>query len=265
MLGLKAETMQSYASAWGWVRKVQQCYLCGAAVPAMSNRGNKRRCDSCRATYVASKAKSRTPADRRRWREAQYARAGKVLLTREERWGTQRAESLRRQRPHVQLGRYRHYAEQPSTVDGARLILQALIRKLLVTRCDAEGVRLATIEYRARYANDPAFRAVQKAKTAGQKKKRGVLVSPDGSLTTEVIRRLFATTSMCPYCDRLMQSREKTLDHMEPVSRGGQHVLGNVTVCCHSCNSRKRSIPWARWMDRLPPHIAARFVVERAA
>lgn len=122
-----------------------------------------------------------------------------------------------------------------------------------------------TVEYATKYRTNPAFRAQQKAKTAGQKKKRGVLVSPDGSLTGEVIRRLFATTSVCPYCDRLMQSADKSLDHIHPVSRGGQHTLGNVTVCCKSCNARKRDAEWGVWLQRLPAHIAARFTQPAAA
>lgn len=152
-----------------------------------------------------------------------------------------------------------HYGEAPINQAGALAILQATLTRLLDQRCAAEGVSPDSVEYRAKYNLFPAFRAKEKAKTAGQKKKRGVLVSPDGSLTPDVVRRLFAMASMCPYCDRLMVSRDKTLDHLHPISKGGTHTLGNVTVCCYSCNSRKQAMTFDQWLRRLPPGVAARF------
>jgi 5-methylcytosine-specific restriction endonuclease McrA len=167
--------------------------------------------------------------------------------------------------PRVQLGHFRANGEAPSTVSGARLILKDTLLALLLQRCEDQGLRRDSVQYSVKYNTNPAFRANEKAKTAGQKKKRGVLVSPDGSLTPQVIRRLFATTSTCPYCQKLLSSRGKELDHLTPVSRGGTHTLGNVTVCCKSCNSRKRNKPLVAWLASLPPHIAARFTRSRAA
>lgn len=42
---------------------------------------------------------------------------------------------------------------------------------------------------------------------------------------------------LCAYCGR--PSKELTLDHIVPVSQGGNHTLDNITVACKSCNSRK--------------------------
>lgn len=41
----------------------------------------------------------------------------------------------------------------------------------------------------------------------------------------------------CQYCSS--QTRDLTLDHVVPRSRGGQHTWDNVVSCCHSCNRRK--------------------------
>jgi 5-methylcytosine-specific restriction endonuclease McrA len=235
-------------------------------------------CDQCRqsgeaerhrnnARYASGEkppTKEYNRAYRAKEREARIA-AGWVPMHKQKAEAAARREARRVADPKVQVGHYRKHGESPSTVDGARAILKHTLITLLQLKCDEAGLLRGTVEYAAKYRTNPAFRAKQKAKTAGQKKKRGVLVSPDGSLTPEVVRRLFATTSMCPYCDRLMRSDDKSLDHMHPVSLGGLHTLGNVTVCCKSCNARKRAAPFAAWMQRMPPHIASRFEVHRAA
>ena len=42
---------------------------------------------------------------------------------------------------------------------------------------------------------------------------------------------------ICQYCRR--QTKELTLDHVSPRSRGGQHSWENVVSCCFTCNRRK--------------------------
>jgi 5-methylcytosine-specific restriction endonuclease McrA len=37
--------------------------------------------------------------------------------------------------------------------------------------------------------------------------------------------------------------RERTLDHIVPLSRGGTDTLSNVCCCCRSCNARKQARP----------------------
>jgi hypothetical protein len=52
--------------------------------------------------------------------------------------------------------------------------------------------------------------------------------------------RLFVRDrNICAYCgDRLAES-ELTVEHVTPVSRGGQHMWTNVVTACRSCNTRK--------------------------
>lgn len=40
----------------------------------------------------------------------------------------------------------------------------------------------------------------------------------------------------CAYCGAEGPS---TLDHIDPISGGGEHTIGNVVPCCRSCNSSK--------------------------
>jgi 5-methylcytosine-specific restriction endonuclease McrA len=49
-----------------------------------------------------------------------------------------------------------------------------------------------------------------------------------------------------------LRYRERTLDHVIPLSRGGADELSNVVLCCRSCNSRKGARPvrqYAVWKD----------------
>lgn len=44
---------------------------------------------------------------------------------------------------------------------------------------------------------------------------------------------------ICAYCGNQFNESELTVEHIVPVSRGGQHVWTNVVTACRSCNTRK--------------------------
>jgi len=76
-------------------------------------------------------------------------------------------------------------------------------------------------------------------------------VYADGSLTVEAMRHLFGAARRCPYCsDRFTKSR-KSLDHVEPISKGGAHSIRNVVICCLDCNLRKGAQTFAEWIETL--------------
>ncbi len=43
----------------------------------------------------------------------------------------------------------------------------------------------------------------------------------------------------CQYCSTALSTREATLDHVLPRSRGGKTLWDNLVCCCASCNRRK--------------------------
>lgn len=45
----------------------------------------------------------------------------------------------------------------------------------------------------------------------------------------------------CAYCGK--KSKRLTMDHVVPVSKGGQHVMANIVPACQPCNSRKGARP----------------------
>jgi len=52
---------------------------------------------------------------------------------------------------------------------------------------------------------------------------------------------------VCLYCGRKFSSRELTMDHIIPISRGGKTTKGNVTTCCKECNNAKKQLLPMEW------------------
>ena len=58
----------------------------------------------------------------------------------------------------------------------------------------------------------------------------------------------------CAYCGKLCTSRDATVDHVLPVSRGGRSSWGNTVTSCFRCNQRKA--------DRTPHEAGMRLLIE---
>jgi 5-methylcytosine-specific restriction endonuclease McrA len=41
------------------------------------------------------------------------------------------------------------------------------------------------------------------------------------------------------WCGRILSDKEIVLDHVVPLSRGGEHSHRNLRVACRPCNTRK--------------------------
>lgn len=83
-----------------------------------------------------------------------------------------------------------------------------------------------------------------------QRAERAEAVS-DGSLTPEVVRQMFAAAKECPYCMGALTWRNRTLDHIQPLIRGGAHSVKNALVCCRPCNSAKNAADISVWLTRV--------------
>jgi 5-methylcytosine-specific restriction endonuclease McrA len=49
----------------------------------------------------------------------------------------------------------------------------------------------------------------------------------------------------CFYCKS--KTKTMTIEHLIPISRGGNHSIGNLTTLCLSCNSSKSGKTWMEW------------------
>ena len=79
----------------------------------------------------------------------------------------------------------------------------------------------------------------------------------DDTLTPEVIEALLSNAHSCPYCRVTLAATDKSIDHLDPIARGGAHSISNGTVCCKACNTKKGASSFLEWMQSLPPDAAA--------
>jgi 5-methylcytosine-specific restriction endonuclease McrA len=141
------------------------------------------------------------------------------------------------------------YAVQPGTkawyvtateeeIEALRTNARAKYRERYRLRGDAERER------------QKIYKHANPDKVANWEEKRKMLAAAqsDGTLTRGVVGRMFADAKDCPYCCEPVSVGDKTLDHRNPLSRGGVHGVSNVVICCRTCNVRKRDLPFDMWM-----------------
>jgi 5-methylcytosine-specific restriction endonuclease McrA len=109
-----------------------------------------------------------------------------------------------------------------------------------------EKARLATARYRAKNrAKHLANHRVQMFERNHFKK-----VGTDGTVTTEFINSLYATTH-CHYCFLFTPPEKRTADHLTALAKGGLHSTSNLVMACHSCNSSKRDLSEHEFRSRM--------------
>ncbi|PIE59520.1 MAG: HNH endonuclease [Desulfobulbus propionicus] len=62
------------------------------------------------------------------------------------------------------------------------------------------------------------------------------------------------SSGRCYYCGRAVGFSDLTMDHVIPLSRGGNSSKDNLVPCCKTCNTKKRSslpVEWKEYMERL--------------
>jgi hypothetical protein len=122
--------------------------------------------------------------------------------------------------------------------------------------------------YRARYATQPEIERERvrqykyanpdKVQQWGDLRWQRIANSTDGTINKTELSVILNEHKTCPYCGKKLMESNKVLDHMEPVARGGTHSVSNLVVCCSACNMRKNAMPWAQWVEHLPPKYQAR-------
>lgn len=59
---------------------------------------------------------------------------------------------------------------------------------------------------------------------------------------------------VCYYCRKKVESKNLTMDHVIPLSRGGKSQKGNIVPSCKDCNNKKKylvPVEWEEYLSRL--------------
>lgn len=62
------------------------------------------------------------------------------------------------------------------------------------------------------------------------------------TLTLDAARKIIKSEPVCPYCNKPIQWKELSLDHIQPKSREGQNNTNNITWACFLCNRTKGAL-----------------------
>lgn len=64
----------------------------------------------------------------------------------------------------------------------------------------------------------------------------------------EVLGLLQRQAFKCVYCRSALDIRDASIDHIKPIVGGGEHKIGNISLCCPTCNSSKQHKPLIPWL-----------------
>lgn len=114
------------------------------------------------------------------------------------------------------------------------------------------------------YAGNPtarkaAVRRYQKAhpeqyrlqKKASALRRHGRKLSGRGVAVKDVRLLIALYGGLCAYC---RESSADTLDHVQPLSRGGKHEIENLLPACKACNFEKHTMTLQEWQDHRALH-----------
>lgn len=125
---------------------------------------------------------------------------------------------------------------------------------LRIERAKKRGLAASTLKLK----EDPEkyAAALTKWRAKSLKRKTGQAMRSDGTANASVI----LGGKRCLYCDCTLHEKNRTHDHMRPLSRGGVHSAANIAPCCLDCNSGKGSMLFDKWIARLAPNHRARAI-----
>lgn len=105
---------------------------------------------------------------------------------------------------------------------------------------DPEGARSAVAGWKR--ANPEKVNARNAARRASRRNAPGRGVTPE-----QWQEILDASLGICAYCN---EHATLTMDHIEPLSLGGDHDVDNVAAVCSTCNASKGDTPLLLWLAK---------------
>jgi 5-methylcytosine-specific restriction endonuclease McrA len=103
-------------------------------------------------------------------------------------------------------------------------------------------------QYHWRYMTDKSFRLYHRSKSrhrkAQQRGSTALMLSPD-----QLWRRWVQFDHCCAYCGT---NGDLHMEHVIPISKGGEHHLGNIVPACQRCNYSKHTSEAQAWYRSQP-------------
>lgn len=84
-------------------------------------------------------------------------------------------------------------------------------------------------------------------KQAGNRRRHGQKMAGRGVSASEWRSVLKIHGGLCAYCK---SAKADTMDHVMPLSRGGQHDIGNILPACKACNFEKHTMTLEEWQSK---------------
>lgn len=104
------------------------------------------------------------------------------------------------------------------------------------------------LEHRWRYMTDESFRLYHRSKSkrrkAQQRGSTALMLTPN-----QLWRRWVDFSHTCAYCGA---GGDLQVEHVVPISKGGEHHLGNIVPACQSCNFSKGKADALTWYQSQP-------------
>lgn len=151
--------------------------------------------------------------------------------------------SLRRRDAEAKGKRYRTRediaADQASRAAAHLAAVQARRSARRAARA-ARPKKSSAALYRERYHSDPAFYAKERARLWENKRRRRAAELGAGRVERIHVRDVAVRDGWrCAICGKKVTRKTWSIDHIVPLSTGGEHTFRNVTLAHKRCNSRR--------------------------
>lgn len=83
-----------------------------------------------------------------------------------------------------------------------------------------------------------------------QGKRRAWKKNLDSGLDTQEFLDTLYATETCVYCKQFVEPKNRTMDHVIPLKRGGLHHPDNLVMACGSCNFKKSALTGEEFLEK---------------
>lgn len=151
----------------------------------------------------------------------------------------------------------RYAASHPEAVQAKQKRARPRIRAYMKAKRDADPAA-ANARFREWYRKNTEYNAARKkvwnranpdavSVHANRRRANKMSALGEGVSREQWEGEVLANAGLCTYCG---ERKKLVMDHIDPLSRGGEHDISNVTPACKHCNSSKLASSLLLWLAR---------------